>query len=192
MAAGHVPGQGSAPVVPGQVELFRSGRVGQGEHVRRQLGVPVRGPGGWPGLWGVAAQVGRQHPVTAPGERGRHPVPAAAVLRKPVQEDGDAVRPVPAGRGGVGDLQAERRAGKALHAGILPRGRAVRRLDLDAAAPHGAVPGAFDGDERAPRLLRRAGPPGAQAARASVSSGAGVASSNARSSFFACVTSRSP
>ena len=46
--------------------------------------------------------------------------------------------------------------------------------------------------ERAPRLLRRAGPPGAQAARASVSSGAGVASPNARSSFFACVTSRSP
>jgi len=46
--------------------------------------------------------------------------------------------------------------------------------------------------ERAPRLLRRAGPPGAQAARASVSSGAGVASLNARSSFFACVTSRSP
>jgi hypothetical protein len=39
---------------------------------------------------------------------------------------------------------------------------------------------------------RRAGPPGAQAARASVSSGAGVVSSNARSSFFACVTSRSP
>jgi hypothetical protein len=45
---------------------------------------------------------------------------------------------------------------------------------------------------RAPRLLMRAGPPGAQVARASVSSGAGVASSNARSSFFACVTSRCP
>ena len=147
MAAGHVPGQGSAPVVPGQVEPFRSGRVGQGEHVRRQLGVPVRGPGGRPGPWGVAAQVGRQDPVAAPGERGRHPVPAAAVLRKAVQEDGDAFRPVPAGRGGVGDLKAERRVGKALHAAIfLPRGRAVRRLDLDSAAPHGAVPGAFGGD----------------------------------------------
>ena len=35
MAASHVPGQGGAPVVPGQVEPFSSGRVGQGEHVRR-------------------------------------------------------------------------------------------------------------------------------------------------------------
>src|SRR5271156_1804377 len=37
-AAGYVPGQRGAPVVPGQVEPFRAGRVGQGEHVRRQLG----------------------------------------------------------------------------------------------------------------------------------------------------------
>ena len=44
IAAGHVPGQGRAPVVPGQVEPFRSGRVSQGQHVRRQLGVPVREP----------------------------------------------------------------------------------------------------------------------------------------------------
>ena len=116
IAAGHVPRQGRAPVVPGQVEPFRSGRVGQGEHVRCQLGVPVRGPGGWPGPGGVAAQVGRQDPVTAPGERGRHPVPAAAVLRKAMQQDGDAFRPVPAG---VGDLKAERPAGKALHAIIF-------------------------------------------------------------------------
>ena len=61
---------------------------------------------------GVAAQVGCQDPVAAPGERGRHPVPAVAVLREAVQQDGDAFRPVPAGRGGVGDLKAERRVGK--------------------------------------------------------------------------------
>ena len=122
MAAGHAPGQGGAPVVPGQVEPFRPGRISQGEHVRRQLGVPVRGPGGRPGPGTIAAQAGRQDPGAAPGKRGRHPVPAAAVLRKPVQEDGDA----------------------------------VRRLDLDSAAPHGAVPGPSRGD----RPRRSGGGPG--------------------------------
>lgn len=52
--------------------------------------------------------------------------------------------------------KAERRIDKALHAAIpLPRGRAVRRLDLGSAAPHGAVPGASGGD----RLRRSGGRP---------------------------------
>jgi hypothetical protein len=67
--------------------------------------------------WANACGCGTDN--AASDRRGRHPVPAAAVLRKPVQEDGDACRAAPAGRGGVGDLKAERRVGKALHAAIF-------------------------------------------------------------------------
>ena len=63
--------------------------VGQREHVRRQLGVPFADRLAGRGPRGVAAQVGRQHPVAVRGERGRRPVPAAAVLRKAMQENGD-------------------------------------------------------------------------------------------------------
>ena len=66
----------------------RPGRAAQqGEHIRRQLGVPVRGPGRRPGPWGVAPQVRGQYPVAGPGQGGRGvpevTLPAATLPQAP-------------------------------------------------------------------------------------------------------------
>ena len=76
-----------------------------------------------------------------------------------------------------------------------PRSKAAAELCIAAGAGESPIPGWIQEGRRRVQSRPRpplSKPPGAQAAGASVCSGAGVASSNARSSFFAFVTSRSP